>query len=267
VNTIIVNQADKLGLGQLYQLRGRVGRGTHRAYAYLMYDRKGRLTEQAQKRLQTIFEATELGAGFQIALRDLEIRGAGNLLGPEQSGYMAAVGFDLYCRLLAESVERLRAMREGETPPPSKVGPQVAIELPVSAHLPHSYVPDLNQRLALYQRMSEAADPREVESLGQEMVDRFGEPPPAVRNLLFVVLVRVLADQAGVEAVSTEDGQAVVRLKEGTLAPKEALEPRAPKGVHVGRTLLRVDLGEGWRRRLREALEALAEAGSEQSLR
>jgi transcription-repair coupling factor (superfamily II helicase) len=151
-------------------------------------------------------------------------------------------------------------MREGETPPPPKEGPQVTIELPVSAHLPHSYVPDLNQRLALYQRMSEAADPRELESLGQEMVDRFGEPPPTVRNLLFVVLVRILADRASVEAVSTEDGQAVVRLKEGSLVPKEELEPRAPKGVHVGRTLLRVDLSKGWRRRLRQALEALAEA-------
>jgi transcription-repair coupling factor (superfamily II helicase) len=265
VNTIIVNQANKLGLGQLYQLRGRVGRGAHLAYAYLMYNRKGRLTEQAQKRLQTIFEATELGAGFQIALRDLEIRGAGNLLGPEQSGYMAAVGFSLYCGLLAESVERLRAMREGETPPPPKEGPQVTIELPLSAHLPHSYVTDLNQRLALYQRMSEAADPRDLESLGQEMVDRFGEPPPTVRNLLFVVLVRILADRASVEAVATEDGQAVVRLKEGSLVPKEELEPRAPKGVHVGRTLLRVDLNKGWRRRLRQALEALAEAVPEKT--
>ncbi|HEU4759816.1 MAG TPA: transcription-repair coupling factor, partial [Dehalococcoidia bacterium] len=143
VNTIIVNQADKLGLGQLYQLRGRVGRGAHRAYAYLLYDRKGRLTEQAKKRLQTIFEATELGAGFQIALRDLEIRGAGNLLGPEQSGYMSAVGFDLYCRLLAEAAERMRAIMKGETPPPASDGPEVTIELPLTAHLPQSYVPDL----------------------------------------------------------------------------------------------------------------------------
>jgi transcription-repair coupling factor (superfamily II helicase) len=173
---------------------------------------------------------------------------------------MAAVGFDLYCRLLADSVERLRAIREGETPPPPKEGPQVTIELPVSAHLPHSYVPDVNQRLALYQRMRDAADPREVESFGQEMVDRFGEPPPVVRNLLFVVLVGILADRAGVQAISTEDGQAVVRLKEGSVLPKEALEPRAPKGVHVGRTLLRVDLSGGWRRRLRQALETLAEA-------
>jgi transcription-repair coupling factor (superfamily II helicase) len=260
VNTIIVNQADKLGLGQLYQLRGRVGRGAHRAYAYLLYDRKGRLTEQAQKRLQTIFEATELGAGFQIAMRDLEIRGAGNLLGPEQSGYMAAVGFDLYCRLLAQAVERLRAVMEGSAPPPFSEGPDVTIELPLSAHLPQSYVPDLNQRLALYQRMSDATEPQEVESIRQELVDRFGEPPPPVRNLLFVILLRTLALRAGVQAIQTEDGTAVVRLREGSLVPKDALQSRAPKGVSLGRTLVRVELGEGWRERLRRTLEAMAEA-------
>ncbi|MEE8346896.1 MAG: transcription-repair coupling factor, partial [Dehalococcoidia bacterium] len=260
VNTIIVNQADKLGLSQLYQLRGRVGRGAHRAYAYLMYDRKRQLTEHAQKRLQTIFEATELGAGFQIALRDLEIRGAGNLLGPEQSGYMAAVGFDLYCRLLAESVERLRAMKKGEAPPLPREGPEVTIELPLTAHLPQSYVPDLNQRLALYQRMSDTTDPREVESIGQELVDRFGQPPPPVRNLLFIILLRTLAVRAGVQAIMTEDGQAVVRLKEGSHVPREALETRAPKGVQPGRTLVRVELGNAWRGRLRQTLDALADA-------
>src|SRR5207245_5759382 len=147
VNTIIINQADKLGLGQLYQLRGRVGRGAHRAYAYLFYDRQARLTETARQRLQTIFEATELGAGFQIALRDLEIRGAGNLLGAEQSGFMAAVGFDLYVRLLSGAVERMRALLAGETPPDEEGSPEVTIDLPLSAHLPPSYVADLNVRL------------------------------------------------------------------------------------------------------------------------
>jgi transcription-repair coupling factor (superfamily II helicase) len=260
VNTIIMNQADKLGLGQLYQLRGRVGRGAHRAYAYLLYDRKGRLTETAQKRLQTIFEATELGAGFQIALRDLEIRGAGNLLGPEQSGYMAAVGFDLYCRLLAESTERLRAVMRGETPPLPAEASGITVELPLSAHLPQSYVPDLNQRLALYQRMSDTTQPEAVASIGGELEDRFGKPPPPVRDLLLAVLFRALASQAGVQSIATEGEQAVLRLKEGSLAPREALEPRVAKGVSVGRTLVRVDLGEGWRRRLRETLELMAAA-------
>ena len=167
VNTIIINQADRLGLAQLYQLRGRVGRGAHRAYAYLLYDRRARLTETAKQRLQAIFEATELGAGFQIAMRDLEIRGAGNLLGPEQSGFMAAVGFDLYVKLLAGAVERMRALMRGETPPPERDAGGLTIDLPISAHLPPAYVPDINLRLALYQRLSAAAGPEAVGEIGQ----------------------------------------------------------------------------------------------------
>ncbi len=260
VNTIIINQADKLGLGQMYQLRGRVGRGAHRAYAYLLYDRKARLTPTARQRLQTIFEATELGAGFQIALRDLEIRGAGSLLGSEQSGFMATVGFDLYCRLLAEAVERLRATTADEPATEIPEVPEVTIELPLSAHLPPSYVPDLNLRLALYQRLSAAAGPQAVSTIGQEMVDRFGEPPPAARNLLYVISLRTLAAQAGVRSILAEDREAIVRLREGLLLPQEAIEPQAPRGVQVGRTLLRVEMGDGWRQRLRWALEQLAAA-------
>jgi transcription-repair coupling factor (superfamily II helicase) len=258
VNTIIINQADKLGLAQLYQLRGRVGRGAHRAYAYLLYDRKARLTETAERRLETIFQATELGAGFQIAMRDLEIRGAGNILGAEQSGQMAAIGFDLYCRLLAEAVERLRAMMRGEPPPPPReVG--VTIDLPVSAHIPESYVPDLNLRLALYQRLTEAQSPEEVQVIEQELIDRFGPPPTAVRSLLEIVRLRALAIVAGVRSIATEEGQIVVRLKEGRTLP--ALGDRLPGGVHPGRTLIRIDVGdEGrpWEQALQEVLEALA---------
>ena len=155
VNTIIINQADKFGLAQLYQLRGRVGRGAARAYAYLLYEKHRALSEAAQQRLQAIFEATELGAGFQIALRDLEIRGAGNLLGAEQSGHIGAVGFDLYVKLLAEAVERLKALARGEPPPPSKHrSRRSSIDLPLAAYIPESYIGDLNLRLALYQRMA-----------------------------------------------------------------------------------------------------------------
>jgi transcription-repair coupling factor (superfamily II helicase) len=257
VNTIIINQADKLGLGQLYQLRGRVGRGAHRAYAYLFYDRKARLTDTARQRLQTIFEATELGAGFQIALRDLEIRGAGNLLGSEQSGFMAAVGFDLYIKLLSGAVEHMRAIMRGELPP-AEEGAPVAIDLPLSAHLPPSYVPDLNVRLALYQRLSAAEDPKEIVSIGQEMIDRFGEPPAVTRNLLYVVSLRALAAQAGAQSISTEDGMATVRMREGESLPREALEATVAKGVQVGRSAVRVELGEGWRERLRRTMEQLA---------
>jgi transcription-repair coupling factor (superfamily II helicase) len=267
VNTIIINQADKLGLGQLYQLRGRVGRGAHRAYAYLFYDRKARLTDTAKQRLQTIFEATELGAGFQIALRDLEIRGAGNLLGSEQSGFMAAVGFDLYVKLLAGAVEQMRAIMRGEPPPPTEDGPAVTIDLPLSAHLPPPYVPDLNVRLALYQRLSAAGDPKEVVAIGQEMIDRFGEPPAAARNLLYVVSLRALAAQIQAQSVTTEDGVAIVRMREGEALPREALEGAVAKGVQIGRNSLRVDLGAGWRERLRRTLEQVAASrGAEEAL-
>jgi transcription-repair coupling factor (superfamily II helicase) len=259
VNTIIINQADKLGLGQLYQLRGRVGRGAHRAYAYLFYDRKARLTETARQRLQTIFEATELGAGFQIALRDLEIRGAGNLLGAEQSGFMAAVGFDLYVKLLSGAVEQMRSIMRGEIPP-AEDGAPVTVDLPLTAHLPPSYVPDLNVRLALYQRLSAAGDPKEVVAIGQEMVDRFGEPPAAARNLLYVVSLRALAANVQAQSVTTEDGVAVIRMKEGEAFPREALEGVVAKGVQVGRSAVRVELEEGWRERLRRTLEQVAVA-------
>jgi transcription-repair coupling factor (superfamily II helicase) len=258
VNTIIINQADKLGLGQLYQLRGRVGRGAHRAYAYLFYDRKARLTDTARQRLQTIFEATELGAGFQIALRDLEIRGAGNLLGAEQSGFMAAVGFDLYVKLLSGAVEHMRAVMRGEPPPPEPDGTALTVDLPLSAHLPPSYIADLNARLALYQRLSAAMEPKEVAAIGQEMVDRFGELPAAARNLLYVISLRLLAGDVQAQSITTEDGVAVVRLKEGEALAREALEGVVAKGVQVGRTVLRVELGGGWRERLRRALEQVA---------
>jgi transcription-repair coupling factor (superfamily II helicase) len=260
VNTIVINQADRLGLGQLYQLRGRVGRAAHRAYAYLFYDRRGRLTETARQRLQTIFEATELGAGFQIALRDLEIRGAGNLLGAEQSGFMATVGFDLYVKLLAGAVERMRAMMRGEPPPPEPEEPEVTIDLPLSAHLPASYVPDLNVRLSLYQRLSAAPNLEEVAAIAQEMEDRFGTLPPLARNLLYVVSLRALAKEAAVQSIATEDGTAVIRTREDGALPRDELEETVPRGVKVGRSMVRVDLGDGWRERLRRTLEQLAEA-------
>jgi transcription-repair coupling factor (superfamily II helicase) len=265
VNTIIINQANRLGLGQMYQLRGRVGRGAHRAYAYLLYDPRSRLTDTARRRMQTIFEATDLGAGFQIALRDLEIRGAGNLLGPEQSGFMSAVGFDLYVRLLNEAVERMRALARGEVPPPVVETPGVTIELPLSAHFPSSYVPDVNQRLALYQRLSDADDAKDVSLIAQEMVDRFGDPPPLVRNLLYVAVVRTLAIQGRVRSISTDGNEAIVRLEDGVALPREALEARAPKGVQVGRTMLHVELGDGWRDRLQRALELVTAVTGEKA--
>jgi len=270
VNTIIINDADQLGLAQLYQLRGRVGRGAARAHAYLLYKPDKVITEAAQKRLQAIFEATELGAGFQIALRDLEIRGAGNLLGAEQSGHIGAVGFDLYVRLLAEAVERLRALRRGEQPAPSFLErPPLTIDLPVTAFLPETYVPDLNQRLALYQRMAAVESLDQAEDLANELEDRFGPPPPPVRNLLWVVRLRALARIAGASSIQRENGAIVVRTADrrdlrSLLRPgRDGLDGTG--AVYVGQTQLRLDvaaLGGRWQEMLLRALEALAAAGA-----
>jgi len=176
VNTLIVNKADKFGLTELYQLRGRVGRGAELAYAYFLFDKGKRLTPTAEKRLRTIFEATELGAGFGIAMKDLEIRGAGTLLGVKQSGFISAVGFSLYCRLLAEAVEERKAERAGisEEKLKSSPLPLPAIDLPLPAYIPEEYVSDLNIRLSLYHSLVKAGKVEQIEALAQEFGDRFG---------------------------------------------------------------------------------------------
>jgi transcription-repair coupling factor (superfamily II helicase) len=212
-NTIIIDRADTLGLAQLYQLRGRVGRSSRRAYAYLLYRRRERLSDEARKRLQAIFNASELGAGFQIALADLEIRGAGNILGGEQSGHMAAVGFDLYSRLLAEAVEEQKARREHREPVVER--PQAVVDLPVDAHLPNDYVPDEAQKLELYRRLARARSAGDLAAFRQEVTDRFGPMPPSVQRLVEVAELRLAAEAAGVSSIAREDGQLVVRFGEG----------------------------------------------------
>jgi transcription-repair coupling factor (superfamily II helicase) len=212
-NTIVIDRADTLGLAQLYQLRGRVGRSSRRAYAYLLYRRRERLSDEARKRLQAIFNASELGAGFQIALSDLEIRGAGNILGGEQSGHMAAVGFDLYTRLLAEAVEARKASMEGRAPVIEP--PQAVVDLPVEAHLPTEYVPDEAQKLELYRRLARARTPGDLAAFRQEVQDRFGAMPAPVARLIEVAELRLAAESAGVQSISREEGWLVVRFGAG----------------------------------------------------
>jgi transcription-repair coupling factor (superfamily II helicase) len=209
-NTIIIDRADALGLAQLYQLRGRVGRSSRRAYAYLLYRRRGQLSDVARKRLQAIFNASELGAGFQIALSDLEIRGAGNILGGEQHGHMAAVGFDLYTRLLSQAVEEERAVREEREPVPARVA--TVIDLPVDAYLPDDYVPEEPQKLELYRRLGRAAAVGEVAAIEGELVDRFGALPPPVERLLDVARLRITAEEAGIASLAREGSELVVRF-------------------------------------------------------
>ena len=198
VNTIVVNNADRFGLAQLYQLRGRVGRSAHQAYAYFLHQPHRKLSEEAQSRLDAIREFSHLGSGLQLAMRDLEIRGAGNLLGPRQSGFIAAVGFETYCQILQEAIEQRRGLPQIES------APLPVLDLRVSAYLPSDYVKGAGQKIALYQRLAAAQSTADIDALGEELRDRFGRPPATVEALLELSRVRVLAQAKGVEKLSLE---------------------------------------------------------------
>jgi transcription-repair coupling factor (superfamily II helicase) len=249
VNTVIVNQADKFGLTQLYQLRGRVGRGANLAYAYFLYDGGKYLTPVARKRLRTIYEATELGAGFGIAMKDLEIRGAGTLLGPRQSGHITAVGFSLYTRLLAEAVEDRKARIAGVKEPPPRL-PAPTIDLPLDAYIPEEYVPDVNTRLELYRSLTDKTAAGKLDDIAQEYRDRFGAVPLEVENLFYAVRIKNLAAQAGIESISTEEGQIIIRRFKGLPFDRQKLEPVLSDEIAVGRTQIRISykkLGRKWK--------------------
>jgi transcription-repair coupling factor (superfamily II helicase) len=196
-NTLIVEDADRLGLAQLYQLRGRVGRSNRLAYAYFTYRPEKILKEAAEKRLKAIEEFTELGSGFKLALRDLEIRGSGNLLGPQQHGFIASVGFELYTQMLSEAIRELR----GEVPDEA-ARPQAAIEIGVDAYMPSDYIPDSSQRMEMYRRLAMALEVSEIQDIEEELKDRFGRYPEPVANLLKVATARCYANKLGIASVS-----------------------------------------------------------------
>ncbi|HAI21535.1 MAG TPA: transcription-repair coupling factor [Clostridiales bacterium UBA8153] len=205
VNTLIVDEADRLGLAQLYQLRGRVGRSHRLAYAYFTYRKERLMPETAEKRLQAIVELTELGSGLQLAKRDLEIRGAGNLLGPEQHGFLVTVGFAMYCRLLEEAIQELQGRSVAEERPP------VTVELRVNAYLPDTYISDHRQKLEFYKRIATVGSIDEAADIADELTDRFGEMPIPVENLLSVARTKVHAARAGVSALSHAQDRVVFR--------------------------------------------------------
>jgi transcription-repair coupling factor (superfamily II helicase) len=228
-NTIIINRADRFGLAQLYQLRGRVGRERLQAFCYLLVPADGRVDEQAQRRLRALQELTELGSGFKLALRDLEIRGAGNLLGAQQHGHIAAVGYDLYSKLLAEAVQELKGDRTG-------VAVEPVISVQVEGFLPEDYVPEVNQRLALYKRLATAAGDDELADLRAELQDRFGSLPEPAAQLVDVVRLRIAARALGVERVEAGQGTAVI-----TFAASTTIEPaRLVSAIQASRGRLRL---------------------------
>ncbi len=194
VNTMIIHDADRLGLSQLYQLRGRVGRSSRMAYAFLLYRRDKMLKEVAEKRLAAIREFTDLGSGFKIAMRDLEIRGAGNLLGEEQHGHMEAVGYDLYCKMLNEAVKQLKGETEEDVY-------TTTMDLNIDAYIPESYIPNEYQKLDIYKRIASIENEEEMDDMIEELIDRFGDIPRKVQQLLNIAGLKALAHSAYVTAV------------------------------------------------------------------
>jgi len=215
-NTMFVHEADRLGLAQLHQLRGRIGRYRHRAYCYLLLPERRPVSRVAAKRLKAVEEFSDLGAGFQIAMRDLEIRGAGNILGAEQSGHIAAVGYELYCQLLEQSVHRLRG--EEVAPPP-----HCHVELGVEAYIPRSYVASGRQRMEVYRRMANCRTAADVEQLGKDLADAYGKVPSLVDDLLTVAAIRALASGLGVDAMVLHGPDVVFTVSDGDRS-RRALE-------------------------------------------
>jgi transcription-repair coupling factor (superfamily II helicase) len=216
VNTIIIDRADLYGLSQLYQLRGRVGRSDRRAYAYLLIPSEEILTDVARKRLAAIREFSDLGTGFRVAALDLEIRGAGNLLGGEQHGHIETVGFDLYCRMLEQTVEELRGEKTEEEI-------STSINLNLDIRIPESYIADTSQRLRMYKRISSAADEEELDALRQEMVDRFGFYPDPVENLFRYAGLRQKTMALQIQSIEKNKGQIFFRFVDHSKVDAEKL--------------------------------------------
>ncbi len=258
-NTIIVNNAAYFGLSQLYQLRGRVGRGTHQAYSYFFYNKDAKLTPIQEKRLRAIFEATELGAGFRIAMKDLEIRGAGNLLGAEQSGFMNSVGFDLYCKLLAEAVQEIQGNQSEAAPPTASV------DLPLDAYLPDDYIGDRTLKVNFYQRLANLTRSEQVEAMTAEFTDRFGVPPQPVQNLLTLVRLKVEAAQLGFESIALKDNEFILTVKRTIIPNRVILYRKFRNEARVQQGVIRIPrrlFGAKWLEQLRDLLPQLTTTAS-----
>jgi transcription-repair coupling factor (superfamily II helicase) len=268
-NTLIVDRADTFGLAQLYQLRGRVGRGAHRAYAYFFRHKKKTPTPEGRLRLETIAENTHLGAGYSIAMRDLEIRGAGDILGSRQHGHIASVGFHLYTSLLSEAVSKIRQEHGHASTllPPTEnlqLNP-VNIELPFQASIPIEYIPDRNTRLGLYRRMADMQNSKELEALQEEFIDRFGPYPEELQNLFYQLKIKILAEDAKLTSIMVENKQIVFRY------PFDEMPDWLPStidDIRIGKTALWFPYQNhtDWRERLIHLLQILKEY-SEESLK
>ena len=273
-NTLIVDRADTFGLAQLYQLRGRVGRGAMRAYAYFFRHKKVSPTMEGQQRLEVIAENTQLGAGYSIAMRDLEIRGAGELLGTRQHGYIQSVGFHLYTRLLADAVRRLRRVAgehlKTDTSQVERafasfsmpISMPVNVDLPLAVGIPAEYIPDQDLRLRLYRRIADLRDEIELDALGSEFRDRFGVLPEMLQNLLYQMRVKLRAEKAGLNSVSWEAGQVLLKYPAPVQGSEERRLPDLAKGVRGGKSAYWVNLSgtEVWTVKLLDVLAQLGDS-------
>jgi transcription-repair coupling factor (superfamily II helicase) len=266
VNTIIIDRADRMGLAQLYQLRGRVGRGAVQAYAYLLTPNHYELNPEARKRLEAIAEASELGAGFRIAMRDLEIRGAGELLGSKQHGQIAAVGFDLYTRLLAQAIREMSGeevqaeINEEAAAYLSPLSEGVQLNLPIPAYVPEDYLPEEKLRFRLYRRLAGITALSGIDDIAKELEDRFGDLPEPVANLLYQLRLKILAVEAGVKAIITEAGQIVTRADSLENIDRDGLQRRLSPAARVTRRQVSLPLHpkqEVWQAELEKTLRLI----------
>ena len=268
-NTLIVNRADSFGLAQLYQLRGRIGRSSKRGYSYLLIPKSNSMTESAERRLKAMLSATELGSGFKIAMKDLEIRGAGNILGAEQSGHIHAVGFELYTRLLATAVEDLRSQDtqhsdQENSPLPSSV----SIDLGMPTGISQDYIEDLPSRLDIYQKLIKCRTINETDSLEQELKDRFGPLPWQAINLLFTVRLKIKSSATGMEYIRKTGDKLVIQFPFEVGGMRIALQKLIGSEWTIGNMQIRsnlTDLGSNWEIKLVEAVDRLGEFQSKMS--
>ena len=260
VNTILVERSDRFGLAQLYQLRGRVGRSGRRAYAYFLYDSGRSLTEQADKRLDVISGLHELGQGFKIALRDLEIRGAGNLLGTEQHGAIAAVGFEMYLQMLQGAVNQLRSGSEETAVADVLSTAEMNLDLPLDHFIPRSYIRDEKLRLGAYRQLAGAEEEGELESILRSLKDRYGNAPPQLDNLAYSLRVKLKGQRMGLRGVIAEGHDIVIRVDPQRFLDVEELSRRLAGRISLGPNRIKMRRqGEGWEQDLTMLLDEMAQ--------
>ncbi|MBQ7101024.1 MAG: transcription-repair coupling factor, partial [Clostridia bacterium] len=259
-NTLIIENADRMGLAQLHQIRGRVGRSSRRASAYFTFTRGKELSDISTRRLEAIREFTEFGSGFKIAMRDLELRGAGNVLGAEQHGHMEAVGYDMYVKLLGEAVSE----EKGEAP--EKPTKECLIDLRVDAHIPEKYISNVPQKLAMYRRIADIRNEADAEDVLDELIDRFGEPPASVTGLISVSLLRNSAADMGIYEIGQKGDALILYLDRPDMQRVAALAAAMGKRLSLNATgqkpyiSIKAKIGEAPIEQLRQALSIMAKA-------